>query len=79
MMERNPDGDLIVHEVRCADCGRKYGDENWIDVIIPDEVWEKIGGIEAGILCGGCIANRVARLETSPGVPLFAVGRLTFE
>ena len=68
----------------CEDCGRAYGDNNWLDVIIPDEQWSLITGRsgsdrEGGILCVGCIVKRAARIEISPGVPMFSCGKLVFE
>jgi len=44
----------------CYDCRMKYGD--FPDMIIPDELWEKINPTHvdgAGLLCPTCIANRL--------------------
>ena len=45
----------------CQGCGRRYK----VDLIIPDEVWEKIcpnknGG---GMLCGICIMKKIEDLD----------------
>lgn len=44
---------------KCQGCGDKYG----ADVIIPDDLWERIkpeGKSEgAGLLCGRCIFTRI--------------------
>ena len=45
---------------QCYDCGIKYSD--FPDMVIPDELWEKINPTyheEAGLLCPTCIANRL--------------------
>lgn len=45
---------------RCYDCGLEYS--NFPDMVIPDDLWEKINPTEhegAGILCPTCIACRL--------------------
>jgi len=44
----------------CYDCGMKYGDFH--DMVVPDDVWEKISPTHwqgAGLLCPTCMANRL--------------------
>ena len=50
--------------VCCFDCGLAYGSEGWIECVVPNDVWLKIGphGHEGGILCITCIARRLKRL-----------------
>lgn len=47
----------------CQDCGKQYN----IDLIIPNEYWEKItpkkGG---GLLCGSCIMLKLEKLIGEP-------------
>ena len=46
----------------CQQCGRNYR----VDLIVPDDVWEKIkpdGKAKgAGLLCGACILNKIEAL-----------------
>jgi len=47
-------------EGQCYDCGINYNE--FPDMIIPDELWEKINPTYhkgAGLLCPTCIANRL--------------------
>lgn len=49
--------------VVCADCGAAYG--TFPDMIIPDDLWEKINPSihkGAGILCPTCITKRLSYL-----------------
>jgi len=43
----------------CQQCGKKYR----IDLVIPDNIWEKIKPINkpkgSGLLCGMCIMNKL--------------------
>lgn len=43
----------------CQQCGKNYR----IDLIIPDDIWEKIKPVNkpkgAGLLCGTCIINKI--------------------
>ena len=43
----------------CQECGKQYR----VDVIVPDEIWEKIKPKEnihgAGMLCGSCILHKI--------------------
>lgn len=47
----------------CYDCGLEYS--NFPDMMIPDDLWERINPTEhegAGILCPTCIARRLDHL-----------------
>ena len=59
--------------VRCEDCGKPYRDFS-LDVVLSDEQWRLITGYKdgAGILCGGCIVARGAKLK------IFTVAKLEF-
>lgn len=53
------EGDLI-----CVDCREKY--KNFQDLVISDELWNKISpspSIGGGILCPTCILNRLGELK----------------
>ena len=43
----------------CQDCGEYYK----VDILIPDELWEKIKpkgkDVGAGLLCGKCIFTKI--------------------
>ena len=43
----------------CQGCGKQYR----VDLIVPDNVWEKIKpagkASGAGLLCGACIMNKI--------------------
>ena len=51
----------------CMDCGRKYGDDTWLDVTMTDEQWAGITGItdHSQVLCGYCMLDRVGNY---PGI-----------
>ncbi len=71
-------------EGSCEDCGRAYGTHDWLDINIPNEQWTLITGRygsdrEGGILCADCLVKRAAKLEISPGIPMFSSGKLVFE
>jgi len=44
---------LIEDHARCEDCGR-----NVHDFHVPDEIWIKVYGNEAGTLCYDCFCDR---------------------
>lgn len=56
----------------CYDCGLEYGENGWIEAIIPDKVWNMIRpdgcGTGCGILCITCISRRLtdAGLDNVP-------------
>ena len=48
----------------CQDCGKQYT----VDLVIPNELWEKIKPDgkpkNAGLLCGVCIMNRIEEISS---------------
>ena len=48
---------------KCQKCGRQYK----VDLLIPDELWEKIKPINkltgAGFLCGSCIMKKIESMN----------------
>jgi len=48
----------------CQQCGNEYR----IDLLVPDDIWEKIKHIdkpkEAGLLCGMCIMDQLESFNT---------------
>lgn len=51
----------------CYDCKRAYN--TFPDLVVPDDVWEKINPTNhqgAGILCPTCIAQRLQLLSIGP-------------
>ena len=62
---------------KCHDCGLEYGGTGWIEVVIPDKVWNKIkpGGCSdgCGLLCVSCIAKRL-RNAGFKDVPVWLCG-----
>lgn len=55
----------------CYDCLLEYGSPAWADVVLPDDVWERINPTHhrgAGLLCFSCINARLvaAGIENTP-------------
>lgn len=49
-----------LHPLECFDCGEPYGRPEWIEAIIPHDVWKKIAPCDGdGLLCIKCIAKRL--------------------
>jgi len=44
--------------LRCWDCGAPYGEDGWVDVSIPDAIWNRIAP-EGGVLCFRCMTKRI--------------------
>lgn len=46
---------------QCAECGLPYGEDSWVEAVIPDSVWEKISPTcdAGGLLCIACMAKRL--------------------
>lgn len=43
----------------CQGCGRKF----LVDVLVPDDLWLRIGmRAQGGLLCGRCICDRIEAL-----------------
>ena len=52
---------------RCYDCGASYN--SFPDLVVSDELWEKINPTYhtgAGLLCPTCIAKRLSDLKLGP-------------
>ena len=49
---------IVKHGCSCADCNAPYGTDGWCDVIIPDDIWNKIDN-GAGVLCFRCMTKRL--------------------
>lgn len=47
--------------VKCRDCGAPYGKDGWVDVSIPDEIWNIVCP-EDGVLCFRCMTKRIEAL-----------------
>jgi hypothetical protein len=55
--------------IGCYDCGIPYGDDAWIEILVPNDVWAVIAPHDGqGLLCINCIAQRCveAGLENVP-------------
>lgn len=61
----------------CYDCGLEYGGPAWIEVVVPDSVWDLIrpDGAEGsgGLLCITCISRRINEAGMKD-VPVFLCG-----
>lgn len=46
---------------KCQECGTDYK----VDILVPDEIWEKIKPVNklpgAGLLCGSCIMRKIEK------------------
>jgi len=64
----------------CYDCGRRYGESDWVEAIIPDAIWAAISpaGDESGILCIACIARRLTKAGFY-NVPVWLCGTEPFQ
>lgn len=47
----------------CYDCGKPYGEDDWIEAVIPNKIWDEISPYknQGGILCISCIAKRLKK------------------
>lgn len=50
-------------ELVCYDCGRKYGDPGFPDLVINNKAWKQISpsSDEGGLLCPSCICARLEK------------------
>lgn len=49
---------------QCYDCGKPYGEKDWHDVVITNELWELINPTfdrGCGLLCGNCMIHRLVK------------------
>jgi hypothetical protein len=46
--------------VGCYDCGKRYGGPDWIEAVVPHDIWAQISPTrdEGGLLCINCMARR---------------------
>ena len=53
----------LVPEPKCYDCGLKYGDPGFADLVVPHDVWRRISptGDEGGLLCPTCLVRAADR------------------
>jgi hypothetical protein len=47
----------------CYDCGLPYNDPGFADLVVPNDIWAKIGpiGHEGGLLCPTCLVRAAER------------------
>jgi len=50
-----------IEVTRCGDCGLPYS-EMGLDLVLPDQQWNKLFPEKYGILCANCICKRAKRL-----------------
>jgi len=64
--EEPTDAKIKEHTMKpgCYDCGLPYGSPAWVDVVIPDDMWQKISptGHSGGVLCFNCMNKRLHNL-----------------
>lgn len=56
----------------CRDCGLDPSDPCFVDVILPDAIWERIAPVKGSILCFACIVRRL-RLIGETEVPYWII------
>ena len=69
-------GTAMHHDgaARCAECGLAYGSEAWADVLVPDEVWDRISDRPSGAgarPCNLAWMDQVVGDCRCSGVPVF--------
>lgn len=67
----------------CHDCGRKYGEDEWIEAVIPDRIWAEISPTkevnpDGGVLCISCMAKRLNKAGYRK-VPVWLCGTEPFK
>ena len=66
--DTDPQPDLKLYPLAaCADCGLRYDDPGWADVVVSDVVWAMISptGDEGGLLCFTCMNRRLSASRES--------------
>jgi len=48
----------MAPSITCDDCDAPYGDDGWVDVVVPDAIWNAIAPI-GGLLCFRCMTKRL--------------------
>ncbi len=64
---------VTTTHLECYDCGLEYGSHIWVDIVLPDEIWEMINPSvheESGLLCFNCIVRRLKFLGMDE-VPIY--------
>ncbi len=46
----------------CNDCGLKYDSKEWADVVVPNDVWQRINPLGHDVLCFNCMVGRLTDL-----------------
>jgi hypothetical protein len=49
---------------KCLDCGKPYS-EFGLDMILPDDQWQRIHPEKDGLLCASCIVKRASQLPNA--------------
>ncbi len=59
----------------CYDCDKPYGEDDWIEAIIPDKIWNQISPNkdQGGILCISCMSRRLKEMGFKD-VPVWLCG-----
>jgi len=63
--------DYTLNGGQCFDCGAEYGSTNYIELVLPHDLWEKINPTKekgCGLLCHTCILQRLSSLGVWEGV-----------
>lgn len=51
--------EIIPGGCTCCVCGKKYK----TDILVPDEIWNKIKPNKGNLMCGRCIVRRISQLK----------------
>lgn len=65
----------------CQDCGLEYGCPEWLEAVVPNDIWAKISptGDSDGLLCITCMAMRCAALGMEDVPMMLAAGVFALE
>jgi hypothetical protein len=65
----------------CQDCGLEYGCPEWLEAVVPNDIWAKISptGDSDGLLCITCMARRCAALGMEDVPMMLAAGVFALE
>jgi len=69
--------DGLLNVTMCADCGLRYDDPSWTDMVLSHEEWVRLDPTVTAILCMNCMAKRSVTAGFTPQV-LGLYGALTF-
>lgn len=62
----------------CADCGLDYQSKEWADIVVPDDVWQRINPLDHSLLCFNCMVGRASDLGLRNVPYLIASGPFAF-